>query len=329
MFKCHNFFKGNDVDQVFSILCQELKTEIKSLDDLFDKLKSAPIVPKAEVEHFLYTWDWKSFVEDHLTEKSLENHSFYHSFKFFHDGDTVLMQAKHLPQDIEWTPSTGIRLVKESAVFEPVVAAEFRIEQLNLTHIFRDLMKYFQRLPVNIKIKVSSSWDALRSTLENLPGKRMNIAKMKISELPKQVLNSQPDLPEHFEYVIEKEIPELKGDIFPETLDEGDFEEEIIEGLDVVCYTKSKSSNRPWLGKVTEILPEQTFVIQWYSRKRGNQNEFHGMEEDGKPFTSVQENACVILWGFSVKKSEKCFIVSNYWLSKIKNEYAVYDKNDM
>ena len=122
MFKCHNFFKGNDVDQVFSILCQELKTEIKSLDDLFDKLKSAPIVPKAEVEHFLYTWDWKSFIEDHLTEKSLENHSFYHSFKFFNKGDTVLMQAKHLPQDIEWTPSTGIRLVKESAVFEPVVA---------------------------------------------------------------------------------------------------------------------------------------------------------------------------------------------------------------
>ena len=82
---------------------------------VFDKLKSAPIVPKAEVKHFLYTWDWKSFIEDHLTEKSLENHSFYHSFKFFKDGDTVLMQAKHLPQDIESTPSTGIRLVKENA----------------------------------------------------------------------------------------------------------------------------------------------------------------------------------------------------------------------
>ena len=80
---------------------------------------------------------------------------------------------------------------------------------------------------------------------------------------------------------------------------------------------------------MAEVLPEQKFVIQWYCRKRGNQNEFQGMEEDGKPFTSVQENACVILWGFSVKKSEKCLIVSNYWLSKIKNEYALYDKNEM
>ena len=59
-------------------------------------------------------------MEDNLTEKSLENHSFYHSFRFFKEDDTALMQAKHLPQDHEWTPSTGIRLVKENVIFEPV-----------------------------------------------------------------------------------------------------------------------------------------------------------------------------------------------------------------
>jgi hypothetical protein len=267
-------------------------------------------------------------VEDNLTEKSLENHSFYHSFRFFKEDDTALMQAKHLPQDHEWTPSTGIRLVKENVIFEPVVAAEFRIDSLSLPHVFRDLLKYFQRMPLNIRIKVSSSWDALRSTLENLPAKRTNIIKMKIGELPKQDHNSEPVLPDHFEHVIEKEIPELKGDVFPESLDEGDFDKEVIEGLDVVCYTKTKTS-RPWLGKVIEILSERKFVIQWYSRKRGNQNNFYAMEEGGKPYTSVQENECVILWGFSEEKSKNCYFVSNYWLLKIKNEYAIYDKNEI
>ena len=322
------FCVGNEVDQIFSILCQELKSEIKSLDDLFDKLKNAPIIPQPDVEHFLFSWDWKSFIVNNLTDKNLENHSFYHSFKFTKDDKTVLMRAKHLPQDTEWIPASGIRLIKEDIEFDPVCASEFRIDKLNLPKIFSDLLKYYQRLPMQMKVKVSTNWDVLRDTLEGLPAKRMNLAKMKISELKKQGLSGQPSIPEQFQHVVEREVPELIGDIFPESLDEGDFDKEVVVGLDVVCYTKSRVQ-RPWIGKVVKVLPEQKFVINWYARRRGNQNMFYAMEENGKPYCSVQENACVILWGISVNQSSDSFFVSNFSLSQIKNEYLNYDKNEV
>ena len=298
------------------------------MDDLFEKLSGAPIVPKAEVEHFLFTWDWKSFIEDHLTDKDLENHSYYHQFQFVKESEFVKMRAKHLPQDVEWTPSTGIRLVKEGVVFEPVGASEFRIDKLDLTHVFRDLLKYFQRLPMPLRVKVSSSWDALRDTLENLPGKMMNLEKMKIADLLKQPISVPSSVPEEFQFVQDKEIPALRGDIFPESLDEGDFQDEIMEGLDVVCYTRSKAK-RPWVGRVTEVVPGQKFVINWYARKRGNLNTFHSMEVSGQPYLSVQDNACVILWGFSDQRLQDSFFVSNYWLAKIRSEYEAHDKNEM
>ena len=147
------------MDQIFSILCQELKTEIKSVDELFEKLKGAPIVPKAEVEHFLFTWDWKSFIEDNLPDKSLENHSFYHQFQFVKENEIVKMRAKHLPQDVEWTPSTGIRVIKDDVHFDTVGASEFRIDKLDMPHVYRDLYKYFKRLPMHLRVKVSSSWE--------------------------------------------------------------------------------------------------------------------------------------------------------------------------
>ena len=309
-------------------MCQELKSEIRSLDDLFEKLVGAPIVPKAEVEHFLFTWDWKSFIEDNLTDKDLENHSFYHQFQFVKGDGFVRMKAKHMPQDSEWTPSTGIRLVKEGVSFEPISASEFRIEKLDLTHVFRDLQKYFQRLPMPLRMKVSSSWDALRDTLEKLPGRRMNLEKMKITDLPKQSMLSFPTVPEEFQYIYEKEIPALRGDIFPESLDEGKFEDEIMEGLDVVCYTRSKAK-RPWVGRVTEVMPGGKFVINWYARKKGNLNTFYAMKVNGKLYLSVQENACVILWGFSEQRQKDSFVVTNYWLAKIRSDYETYDKNEL
>ena len=316
------------MDQIFSILCQELKTEIRCLDDLFEKLRAASIVPKPEVEHFLYCWDWKDFIEPNLTDKNLENHSFYHQFQFVKEDGHVKMRAKHLPQDKEWTPSSGIRLVKELTEFNPVASAEFRIEKLDFPHVFRDLNKYFSRLPLLLRMKVSSSWEALRKTLERLPAQRFNLEKMKITELPKQSVHEVPSIPEEFQHVIEKEIPALVGDIFPETLDEGMFEDEIVEDLDIVCYTKTKSK-RPWVGRVKEVLPGGKFVINWYARRKGNNNKFFAMKCGGRPYMSVQDNACVMLWGFADQKEEESFEISNYWLSKIKSDYEIYDKNEL
>lgn len=309
-------------------MCQELKSEIRSLDDLFEKLTGAPIHPKAEVEHFLYTWDWKSFISDKLTKKELENHSYYHQFQFVKESELVRMRAKHLPQDADWTPTSGLRLVRESVVYEPVPASEFRIEKLDLEHVFRDLLKYFQTLPLPLRMKVSSSWDFLRETLEKLPSKQLNLEKMKILDLPKQASVVSPTIPDEFSQIEEVEIPPLKGDIFPEDIEDGRIEDEIFEGLDVVCYTVSKSK-RPWVGRVTEVLPGGKFKINWYIRKKGDLNTFYAMKLRGQPFLSVQENACVILWGFSEQKDQNSFVISNYWLAKIKCEYENYDKNEM
>ena len=179
-----------------------------------------------------------------------------------------------------------------------------------------------------MRMKVSTSWDALRETLEKLPAKRMNLETMKITDLPKQTEHEQPTVPEEFQHVYEKEIPDLKGEIFPQSLDEGKFEDEIMEGLDVCCYTRSKAK-RPWLGRVKEVLPGGKFVINWYARRKGNINKFHAMIVVGKQYLSVQENACVILWGFSDQRLEESFVVSNFWLAKIKSDYDIYDKNEL
>ena len=179
-----------------------------------------------------------------------------------------------------------------------------------------------------LRVKVSSSWDTLRDTLENLPLKRNNLEKMKISDLPKQVPTTSPSMPEEFSFVNDKEIPTLKEDVYPEILDEGEFDDDIEEGLDVVCYTHSKS-NRPWVGRVTEVMPGQKFVINWYQRKKGNVHMFYSMKIDGQPYLSIQDNACVILWGFSEQKKENSFFISSYWLAKIRSEYEQYDKSGM
>ena len=179
-----------------------------------------------------------------------------------------------------------------------------------------------------MRMKVSSSWEALRETLERLPAKRMNLETLKITDIPRQnQCEEQPTVPEEFQHVHEKEIPDLHGEVFPETLDEGKFEDEIMEGLDVCCYTRSKAK-RPWLGRVKEVLPGGKFVINWFARRKGNVNKFHAMNFGGKQYLSVQENACVILWGFSDHRLEVSFVVSNFWLAKIKSDYETYDKNE-
>ena len=53
------------------------------------------------------------------------------------------------------------------------------------------------------------------------------------------------------------------------------------------------------------------------------------MKCGGRPYMSVQDNACVMLWGFADQKEEESFEISNYWLSKIKSDYEIYDKNEL
>ena len=48
------------------------------------------------------------------------------------ESEIVKMRAKRYPQDTEWTPATGIRLIKDGIVFDPVGASDFSIEKLDI-----------------------------------------------------------------------------------------------------------------------------------------------------------------------------------------------------
>ena len=55
--------------------------------------------------------------------------------------------------------------------FEAIGPAEFSEEKLELDKVFRSLQDYLGTMPFSEKIRVSSSWEALRQTLESIPGR--------------------------------------------------------------------------------------------------------------------------------------------------------------
>ena len=57
------------------------------------------------------------------------NHS-SNSFKWQCEEDSVKFRAKKLPQDSEFVPRAGIRLLKEETHFYPVESAEFRTHEI-------------------------------------------------------------------------------------------------------------------------------------------------------------------------------------------------------
>ena len=321
------------MDQLFSILAQSLKTEITCIEDLFSVIQNSPITPKPTVDHLWYIFDWQSSIRDSLTEKQLENHSFYNSFRIKKSLENkksevrVMLQAKPLPQDSEWGPPTGIQLLKLGVKFPPVPSAGFRVEDLNLGKAIMSLKPYISQMPENKKIFVSKSWEKLVDTLESLPRRQGNFEKMKIEEFPKQSESGvnkdlQPERP--------KDLPALKGAVYPANLEEGSFYQEVCLGMDVAVYTRSKRS-RPWLGRVTEIDAKNgKFKLQWFSR-RSRGSTFYGMKNaDSSPFVSEQDVLTVMFWQFTENRNESSFSVSSYWLDKIAIEAEMHDEcNDL
>ena len=314
---------GNIVDQKFSILTQELKkSEIKTLEDLVDLIENSPINPKPDVESLRWTWDWKQFITGHLSEKKLENHSFFNAFRIVQEDGTTRLRVKRLPQETLWGPPTGVNLLKKNITYDPVQASEFRVASLNLDKVVHDLQRYFQKMPTHVRVTVSNSWNKLKETLEALPRMRNNLPPMKLLDLPKLPGHVTPVLPDHYEFVAEKpyDLPELVGQVCEVDL----FDEHIQEGVDVVVYTKSKVG-RPWVGRVQEILPGQKFVIHWYDRQ-GKSLKFHQMMKSKKePYLSKLPNSSVMFWSVFVNRTETSFQLTPYWLTKIAKEYEKYD----
>ena len=300
------------------------------MDELLELMKTAPLVPKATCSNLFYIFDWKNFIQNKFANTPLEYHSFYHSFQLIREDGQVKFRGKLYPQDTEYGPESGIQLMKKDVEFEAVGPTEFRIEKLDLDKVFRSLQTYLSTMPLPQKIRVSASWEALRKTLDALPGMKDNLLKMKIDSFPKQVDEPNPVIPDHLGQFLpdDERIPQLRGELYPVDVSEGNFNLEVAVDADVVVYTKEKE-NRPWVGRVVKVLPNNRFTLQWYKRRAGRGNTFHAMvRRDGSPVLSTQDTAVVMYWHISetLDRRETSFKVSNYWLEKIQQDYLDHDE---
>ena len=172
-------------------------------------------------------------------------------------------------------------------------------------------------------MKIHTSWDNLRHTLESLPGKIDNLKKMNITDLPKQ--REQNEMTGNTGDLEEVEAGVLSGNFCPEVVDEGNLEEEISVGIDVCVFT-DVLSGRPWVGRVMELLPNKQFTIQWFSRKSGRGKIFRSMmKNDGSPYESVQDFDSIMFWDMSVNRREDSFELTTFWLETMMQEYAKLD----
>ena len=260
--------------------------------------------------------------------KELKNHSFYNAFNFKKEmsdseGMVTKMRCKRLPQDDEWEPPTGIRLVKPNTPYDPVPSADFRVEELMLPKIMENLQKYFRRMPTHVRVQVGNSWERVKTKLESLPRKQKNLPKMKLLDLPKAGTEPQPELPDEYSYLEDdvNELPEIIGDVFEENL----FDANIRKDLDVVVYSDCEA-DRPWVGRITEVLEGRRFNINWYQRQ-GKSLKFHAMlNSDKTAYVSELENRNVMMWDISVQQTKNSFFLTPYKLNKILKDYKMYDE---
>ena len=116
---------------------------------------------------------------------------------------------------------------------------------------------------------------------------------MKIAEFPRQAEDLPPVIPEHLGNLMEvgrDGVPRLRGEMYPKSFMEGNFDREAVVGADVLVYTKEKA-NRPWVGRVVKVLPDNKFILQWYKRRGVRINTFQAIvNRDGSPvlFTRIQ-----------------------------------------
>ena len=105
----------------FSILANEFKSDdIKTVEELKNKILNAPIEPAPVCVDLDYIFSWKEFIGPNLADPPLKNHSMYHSFIVAKEEDVVKFRAKRYPQDKEYVPRAGLKVVKEGVQFIPV-----------------------------------------------------------------------------------------------------------------------------------------------------------------------------------------------------------------
>ena len=307
---------------MFSILTNEFKTaEIPDVETLKQKIENAPIKPKPVVESMMYSWDWKEFVEPRLNP--LENHSLFNSFLFKKEEGEVRFRYKKLPQSPQYGPLQGIKLIKSRQGLVPIKAAEFRIESLKLDKLMRGLQPYFRTMDLESRMTVVTRWEALKKTLEALPGKLERLEKMDLLKLP---THSEVEL-DHFPDVLEDEDERhIQGAFYEELVEEGILEEEICINMDVCVYTVQKRK-RPWVGRIASLKNRDTFVVQWYEKDQTNKcGKYVAMKsDDGSPYTSELDQSSVMIWSFTESRTDDSFVITPVWMDCLKQEYAKMD----
>ena len=316
---------GNECDQLFSILTDEFKSEIQTVENLVSKIEKAPIHPQPKVHRLFYTWDFKMFVEPLFSSTVIQNHTSYNSFQIKSEQGLVKLRAKKYPQYSEWYPHEGLKLLKDGFELTPIKPSLFREEELNIDKVLSDLRKYYiPTLKENEKRRVSDSWEKLSDTLRQLP--KRNLPSMKILDLPRQL----PDLPLTIPDNLSKhddhaDPPELLGERHVPFVEESNFQQDVDVGMDVAIRSISKAK-RPWVGRVSSIISPENFEIQWFQRKSRNRTFFAMMNSDGSPYTSICSFQCVMFWEMSTNKTANSFDLSEYWIKRISHEYDLHDE---
>ena len=303
-------------------MAKEFKSDIKTVEDLKQKIVDAPIKPKPICRSLEHIFGWKEFVTPWLADPPLTNHSNYNSFKWQKEEDSVKFRAKKLPQDNEFVPRAGICLLKEETPFYPVDPAEFRTHEIPFDRIFKAVNILTSKLPLDEKMSIQSSWDRLRDSLEAVPRRRMMLRKMNLNDLPKQVKNDLPITPPFLTAADDGNT--ISGDLYDENIEDGSLEE-IREDMDVCVYSDI-TSGRPWVGRVRQMLPGRKFTLQWFSRRSGRGQVFKAMtREDGSPYLSEVELDSIMFWEMTEDRREDSFKLASFWLEAIRREYLKLD----
>ena len=301
-------------DQMFSILAQEFrKTNIRTVEELMCLIRNSAIKPKPLVEKLEYIYEWKAHIQSQMAAP-LKNHTGPKAFTFMKENQQTKMKYKYLPQGPEWLPKPGLKLLKDYPKYEPVGAAPFRLDKLEMDEVESSLRKkYFPSLPAQIRQSVVTSWQRLRRRLEQV--EREYIPPMKLLDLPRS--RNQPKDVFEFEYTEEEKI-EVQGEMYPEK--NGDVKEE----EDIAVYTNEKEG-RPWVGRIVKVY-EREVIIHWFKKKKRLYTYESLKNQDGSPMTDRIPRDSIMYRSVSSVSKDASFQITPSWLNKILDEYNRLDK---
>ena len=92
-----------------------------------------------------------------------------------------------------------------------------------------------------------------------------------------------------------------------------------------VKYLKTFRPGRPWVGRVTSLLPDEKFVVHWFGRQ-GRSRKFIALFNSKEDCSSSElDLSTIMFWSMSEKRSDAEFHLSNFYMETINEEYKNID----